>query len=149
MATSFAITTPKPKYELGSERKGEASFTVTNTTERTLRGLLKIKPLDKTQLGWLTPSGDAERTFTGKGTHQVSVKIEVPASAPAGTYSFRLDAISVDNPDEDYTEGQAMAIEVPPPPPEKPKKFPWWIPVVIVLILVIAGFALWSLLPKK
>jgi hypothetical protein len=38
----------------------------------------------------------------------VTVKVAAPPGAPAGKYQFRLDAISVINPDGDFTEGPAV-----------------------------------------
>ncbi len=149
MARSFAITTAKQTCALDTNRKGEASFTVTNTTDRMQRGRLKIKALDNTKDAWITLAGDAEREFAANGTQQVSAKIAVPASAAAGRYNFRLDAISVAEPDEDYTEGQTVAIEVAAPKPESPKRFPWWIPAVIVLVLLIIGAVVWMALPDQ
>ena len=149
MARSFAITTAKQTCELDTNGKAEASFTVTNTTDRIQRGRLKVKALDNTKDAWIALAGDAEREFAANGTQQVSAKITVPASAAAGRYKFRLDAISVAEPDEDYTEGQTVAIEVAAPKPESPKRFPWWIPAAIVLILLIVGAVVWKVLPDK
>jgi len=64
------------------------------------------------------------------------------AGAPGGKYPFRLDVASALNPDEDFTEGPTVSVEIAaatvPPPPKK--KFPLWIIFVIagvVLIIII------------
>ncbi len=144
MAKTFAITTAKQTCALDSGRNGGASFTVTNTTGQPHRGLLKIKALGATDAAWITLQGDAEREFTANGTQQVSAKIAVPASVAPGKYNFRLDTISVADPDEDYTEGQSVAIEVQAAAAVPPKKFPWWIVIVIIAVLaIVGGFVTW------
>jgi serine/threonine-protein kinase len=73
------------------------------------------------------------------------VQLKVPAGSPAGSYSFRLDAISEADPDEDFTEGPSVAFQVPEPPKKKP--FPWWIVIVAaaVVLLIVIGIVVWLL----
>src|SRR5207253_9939754 len=66
---------------------------------------------------------------------QVVVQLNVPPASPPGSYSFRLDAVSEVNPDEDFTEGPSVAFDVAAPPPAKKKKFPWWILIVVGAIV--------------
>ena len=139
MAKTFAITTAKPSCTLDASRSGSVSFTVTNTTDKPARGQLKIKPLAGAQASWFQLQGVAERDFTASGTEQVGVKIAVPASVKPGDYSFRLDAISVAEPDDDFTEGQAVSLQVSQAEVKPPPKFPWWILVAIVVVVAIVG----------
>src|SRR5262245_45050431 len=148
MKRVFAITTANETARLDSGGKGEVAFTVTNSATRPIRGQLRIKPLDSTKADWLSIAGETERDFSLNATQQVAVKISVPAGTTAGKYSFRLDAVSVANPDEDYTEGPTVAIEVQAS--EKPKSaFPWWIIIVAVAVVVIGGVVAWVLLRPK
>ena len=64
---------------------------------------------------------------------------------PPGAYSFRLDAVSQAEPDEDFTEGPSVAFDVAPAPAPPKKKFPWWIVIVLgvlLLVVIIVFFAL-------
>jgi hypothetical protein len=143
-ATSiFAITAAAASVQLDANRHGVASFTVTNTTATALRGRARIVPLTAAAAPWLTLGGDAERDFAPGATQQYAVDVKVPPDAAPGSYSFRLDAVGVANPDEQYTQGPSVAFAVAPQPgPVETKKqpFPWWIiAVAIAAVLVIAG----------
>ena len=74
---------------------------------------------------------------------QVVVQLSVPPTASPGEYSFRLDAVSAVDPDEDFTEGPSVAfdVEAAPPPPKKFPWVPWWIIAVaggVLLLIIIA-----------
>lgn len=160
MAKSFAITTTATDT-LRADNKGhvEAGFTVTNTTSRPIRGLAKPKPLGDTKLQWLTVQGEAERDFAAGATQQFTVSFDGPATEaasgtppgstapPAGTppapvarkYPFRLDVESALNPEEDFTEGPTVTVEMAAPPVPTPKKFPLWIIFVILGVLLLIG----------
>src|SRR4030095_10251658 len=135
MPTSpFTITTGSNTVVLNAERKGEAAFTVTNITGRALRGRGVPKPLGPTSPDWLTIAGEAEGDFSVAATQQYAVQVAVPMDAVPGNYTFRLDMVGVDNPDENFTQGPVVAFQVvppPPPPPPPPKPFPWWIVAVV------------------
>jgi hypothetical protein len=144
MTSIFAITNiaDKLKAETGS---ATTVFTVTNTTSRPLRGVAKIKPLGNSQIGWLKIEGESERDFPAGGTHQFTVNFNKPkpsappaAAQPAESFPFRLDVISTTNPDEDFTEGPVVTVEVPAHG-SPPKPFPWWILIVLVILLIVGA----------
>ena len=140
MAKSFAITTTATET-LKADAKGHAQavFTVTNTTARPMRGLTRAKALEATKREWLSITGDSERDFGAGATAQLTVNFDA-ASVPAGKYPFRLDVDSALNPEEDFTEGPTVTVEVAsaPAPPEK-KKFPIWIIIVIAAVVLLIG----------
>ncbi|HSK73088.1 MAG TPA: PASTA domain-containing protein [Pyrinomonadaceae bacterium] len=144
MANVFAITTvtDKLKAEAGN---ATTVFTVTNTTSRPLRGVARIKALGGTQAAWIKIEGETERDFPAGGTHQFSVSFNKPQPAtgqhPAESYPFRFDAVSSRNPDEEYTEGPVVTIEIPEQKIEEKKSFPWWILIVVGILLVIGAVA--------
>jgi hypothetical protein len=113
-ATTFSITTPAASVELEQNRVGEVPFTVTNLTDNALRVRARIVPAGATPSEWLTIEGEAERDFAAGDARQFVVRIEPPLGAPAGTYQFRLDAIGVEHPDDDYAEGPSCQATVPP-----------------------------------
>jgi hypothetical protein len=142
MARTFTITTTATDT-LKADAKGhaEAVFTVTNATARPVRGMARAKGLADTKREWLSIGGDTERDFGGGGTEQFSVSFDA-AGAPAGKYPLRLDVASAINPDEDFTEGPTVTVEVAAAaatPPVTQNKFPVWVIFVILGVVVIIG----------
>jgi hypothetical protein len=143
MAKTFAITTTATDT-LKADAKGhaEAVFTVTNASARPVRGMARAKALAGTKRDWLTIAGETERDFGGGSTEQFIVYFDA-ADAPAGKYPFRLDIASALNPDEDFTEGSTVNVEVAAVvTPTPPKKFPLWIILAIVGALLLIGIVI-------
>lgn len=130
MPSPFAITTATNAVSLDTQRRSEASFTVSNTSGNPIRGRAQLALEAPASAAWLTLTEEAEQDFPTGGTQQYTVKIAVPADTPAGTYSFRLNMVGVENPDELFTQGPTVTFQVPEPEPQKP--FPWWIVIVAV-----------------
>ncbi|MBI3943400.1 MAG: hypothetical protein HY326_10345 [Chloroflexi bacterium] len=145
MPSSFFVTTPAETIELDADRRAEISFAVSNASGRRSRGRARVTTPNFTAGHWLSLDGEAEREFRVGDTNVYSVRIAVPPDAPAGNYTFRLDVIGVDNPDEDFTAGPFVAFDVPAPVPII-KPFPWWIVAVVVAVIIVVGgiFALLS-----
>src|SRR5688500_12186975 len=114
MANSFAITAATNTAVLGAQRRGEASFTVTNVSGRAVRGRARAVASSAVAQDWLSLAGDAERDFALAGTQQFTVQIAVPPAAPPGPYTVRLDVANVADPDEDFAQGPTVAFEVAP-----------------------------------
>jgi serine/threonine-protein kinase len=147
-APSFTVTTASERVTLDESGAARASFTVTNTSSQALQGQLYARPRDQAKSEWFTVAGDSIRDFAPNGAQQVVVELKVPPGTTPGSYSFRLDAVSEENPDEDFTEGPSVAFDVKaPPPPPKKKKFPWWILAIVgaVVLLIIIGVVIWLL----
>jgi beta-lactam-binding protein with PASTA domain len=150
MAKTFAITTiATDTVKADATGHTEAVFTVTNTASRPIRGLAKVKALGDSKKEWLSIAGETERDFGSGATEQFTVNFDAPG-APAGKYSFRLDVASSLNPDEDFTEGPPVNVEVGGAAPVAAKKgFPMWIiPVIAVGLLLVIGLVVWLLWPK-
>jgi hypothetical protein len=130
MPSPFAITTTTNTVSLDDKRRNEVSFTVSNNHGGPIRGRAQLGPQAPASAAWLTLTGEAEQDFPTGGTEQYTVRIAVPADTPAGTYSFRLNMVGVENPDELFTQGPTVTFQVPEPEPKKP--FPWWIVIVVV-----------------
>jgi hypothetical protein len=126
MPSPFDITAVTPTIPLDNQRRGKASYTVRNISAQPIRGLAQLVALEPTRIDWLTLVGEAEREFSATGTQQYTVDIQVGLGAAAGSYTFRLDMVGVQNPDELYSQGQLVTFQVPevppPPPPPPPKK---------------------------
>lgn len=148
MSSPFAITAATNGVRLDANRRGEAAFTVFNASGRPIRARARLVPDDPVATAWLTLEGESERDLAIAGTEQYAVQIAVPRDAPAGSYPFRLDAVGVENPDEDYTAGPTVTFEVPEPESSK-SPFPWWILLIvagglIACLLVLCGLMLGS-----
>lgn len=142
MARVFDVTSASDTVRLDGNGQGEMAFTASNVSGRPVRGRAKLVPQDAAAKAWLSVVGESERDFPASGTQQFTVKVAVPAGSKPGKYNFRLDVVSVQNPDEDYTQGPNVAISVTLPPPA-PKPFPWWILVVAAVLLLAIGGVVW------
>jgi hypothetical protein len=141
---SFTITAAGQKVDLDGSGAGQAAFTVTNTSTETLKGRLLATPQGPAKQEWFTVDGEPLRDFAPNAAEQVAVEVKVPPGSPPGSYSFRLDAVSEVNPDEDFTEGPSVAFQVAPPK-EKKKPFPWWIVIVAAVVVIGIGVLIWLL----
>lgn len=144
----FAITTSTPSVRLNAAGQGELTFTVSNALGKPVRGRAVVEPEGATPREWLTLGGESERDFPTDGTHQYSVKVNVPPGTPQGQHAFHLSVVNVANPDEEFTVGPSASFQVPAPAAPVPKKqLPWpWIAlaagvflILLTTILVIAG----------
>ena len=144
-APSFTVTAASEKVTLDDSGAARASFMVTNTSPQELRGRLLTRPRDAAKPEWFSVVGESVRDFAPSASEQVVVQLGVPPGSPAGSYSFRLDAVSEVDPDEDFTEGPSVAFQVPEPPKKKP--FPWWIVIVAaaVVLLIVIGVVVFLL----
>jgi heat shock protein HslJ len=135
MPSPFAITTTANAVSLDARRSGEASFTVSNTSGSPIRGRAQLTPEPPASAVWLTLMEEGEQDFSTGSTQQYTVKITVPADTPAGTYSFRLNMVGVENPDELFTQGPSATFQAPEPEAKRP--FPWWIVIAAAGILAL------------
>jgi hypothetical protein len=141
----FTITAPSDSMRLDSRNHGEVVLTVTNTSGRALRGRAKAVPQDPKQAGWIKIGGEAEREFAVSGTQQYTVSVDVPKDGKPGKYSFRFDAVSVELPDEEYTQGPNISFSMQPPVvPTGGPKIPLWLILLLVFVfLVIVSLGIW------
>jgi hypothetical protein len=145
MARVFAVTSSTSRVVLDAHRRGKVTFTVTNTSAGLLTARCRLVPEAPASPAWLRLAGEDEARLEAGETVQVTADLEAPADAAAGAYSFRLDAVSVENPDEHHVEGPSVAFDLADAEPPA-KRFPWWI-LVVAGVLVVALVA-WLLWPK-
>lgn len=144
MTRLFAITPNTVSTRLGAERRGRMSFTVSNTDEEPRNVRFYLVPGDDVEENWLAIGGEREHDLAPGATHEVPVDIELPAVVEEGKYNFRLDVVSVADPDEDFTEGPVVSFAAPPAVPVK-KPFPWRLvaAAAALVLLVMAAWWLW------
>ena len=106
----FSVTTPSVSLELTENRTGEVPFTVTNVSNRKLRARVRITPDADVPAGWFSVTGDSEQDFEVGAARQFVVRVDPPLGVRAGSYAFRLDAIGIENPDDDYSEGPSCQV---------------------------------------
>lgn len=143
---SFTVTAAGGNVKLDDSGEAKASFTVTNTSPQAVTGKLVAEPRDPAKREWFSIVGESIRDFTPNAAEGVAVKLDVAPDTPTGLYSFRLDAVNEDDPDEDSTEGPYVAFDVAAPPPSG-KKFPWWILILVGagVLLIVTGVVVWLL----
>ena len=167
MKTFTITTTASDVIKADNKGHAEAVFTVTNTSSRPVRGMARAAALESTKQEWLQVTGETDRDFPAGGTQQFVVTFDGPPPVPpaakpgaaptpatdtakADKYAFRLNVALATNPDEDFTEGQVVRVDMPQTAVVHEKKpFPKWIFIPIgVVVLAIVGFILWWLLHK-
>lgn len=116
---AFTITTPSVSVTLTENRMGEVPFTVTNVGNQKLRARVRITPGPGAPGDWFSVAGDSEQDFDVGAARQFVVRVDPPLGAATGTYAFRLDAIGIERPDDDYSEGPSCRVTVPESPPPK------------------------------
>jgi hypothetical protein len=149
MAKLFQITLPEgmSSVKLDSQGRANVQYTVKNVSQRPLdaRAVLISLPPTKppsgiVEKGWVKIDGKPERHIDANKDETFTVKIAVPPKSTAGNYTFRLDTVWVDKPDEG-DEGQTVAFAVTAPPPNGHPPL-WLIPVILVVVIGI-GVGLW------
>ena len=152
MARDFAITTVKSQIELKKGKKSSVSYTVTNSTGNQLTARARISPLEGADESWFTIEGESERDFAENDTQQYSVSVNIPAEIQSGSYKFKLDVFSVENPDEIFSEGPVIEIlisEAPVDDNNNDKPFPLWIIAVIAAVILIGSGIIWYVVSNK
>jgi serine/threonine-protein kinase len=147
----FAITAARETVTLDNEGRAEVSFTASNTGPKSIAGRVTLVPLGSAKAAWLNLDGEQERNFAKGEAHQLTVRIAVPPGTPVGKYSFRLNIISVENPDDEFTEGPSVSFEVKElaVATAPARKFPWWIVIIAGVLLLGGGLITWLLIPQK
>ena len=139
MSRSFHVVPASDTLVLDPGGTGEVTYNVTNARTASTRVRVAVVPLRESQKEWYELADDAERLFSGGETVQVKVRVQVPASTPAGQFGFRLDALEADATDEPGGEGQSVGVEWAPPQGDGKKPFPWWIVAVAAGLLLLGG----------
>jgi hypothetical protein len=145
MATLFNITVPSNVLNLDATRTGQITFTVANTSARSLGTNAQVVPSDPAIQSWFQIEQGAARHLDPHQTVQYIVTVHIPENAPPQSYTFHLVVADESNPDDNFNTSPDVRVTAPPPaaPPAK-KPFPWWIiavavVVVIVIIIIIAA----------
>lgn len=129
------------------EGKGSASFAVRYVGDSPLEARALAVPMDGVNEGWLSIEPPDQRKMEPGKTQTFNVNVTIPPGTTPGRYGFRLDVVSVRNPDEEYDRGPQVAFQVnPSAKPEPEKGFPWWLVIAaaVFLIIIIGGVVWWA-----
>jgi PASTA domain len=143
----FIITAPAGTIRVNAEGAADATFTVSNGSERPQRALAKVVPLEGAQAGWFQLAGESDRDLPVQGSTQYTVRLGVPKGTPEGSYKFRLDVVTALKTGDEAADGPTVVFEVPET--KKPvNPVPFIIAGAVVLLLVIGG-VIWLLMQKR
>jgi beta-lactam-binding protein with PASTA domain len=160
MARYFEISANTATVKLDSQGRGTVQYKVKNVSAAAIDGravLISLPvtnpPAGAVQNGWVKIEPPTDRAFEKDKQETFVVKIEVPLKdrSKVGTYTFRLDAVTVAIPDRG-DEGPAVAFTLEKALEKKPTPMlAWLIPLILVLLILVgvgAWFALRSTGPK-
>lgn len=121
-------------------RAGEVSFTVTNDTAGSIRTEIRLRALDGADTAWFSlGSGEAVREIAPGKSSQYTVRVEVPTTVKAGNFRLRLDANSVNHPEEIFAEGPVVSFEVAEAVEVVATGKPRWPLWVLLAVLAVCG----------
>lgn len=152
--SSFTVIPAQESFKLDSGRKGQITYSVTNTSNRPLRAEVNVVAMGTTDAAWLSLK-DSKREFLASETQTVTIQVNVPSKVAAETYTLRLSAAAEADPGSDFTEGPVVSIVVPPGIVDDEDKrgfeWKWWMTVlVVVAVIIVASVALKRILdPSK
>lgn len=129
------------------EGKGSASFAVRYVGGHSVEARAIAVPMDGAEEGWLKVDPPDQREMAPGQTQTFKVTVTIPPGTAPSRYGFRLDVVSVRNPDEEYDRGPLVAFQVNvSEEPEPEKGFPWWAVILaaVLLILIIGGIIWWA-----
>jgi hypothetical protein len=136
--------------KLDSQGRGTVQYTVKNLSARAIDGRAVLLSLPQTkppsgpvEKGWVKVDGTSDRHFDIDKEETFTVKIQVPpnSAAAAGKYTFRLDTVWVNQPDQGDAGG-AVAFTVAASTGKK-SSFPLWLIPVILVVLIAIGVGLY------
>jgi len=156
MAKLFNVNLPDgvSSVKLDSQGRGTVQYTVKNVSSRAIDGravlisLPQVKPPSgPVEKGWVKVDGKTDRHFDVDKEETFAVKIAVPPKSAPGDYTFRLDAVWVDQPDQG-DGGTAVRFTVPKPT-NGGSGFPLWLIPVILIVLVGVGVGIYLVARPK
>jgi HYDIN/CFA65/VesB family protein len=123
---------------LDESRRGQVTYTVTNTSHQNLRARAHVVAESPASQSWFNVP-DAERNSPVDSTQQFVVEVAVPPDVAPGKYRFHLDVADVGSPDEFSAQGPGTSIEVPETI-KVARPVPWlWIGLAVLALLVVIG----------
>jgi beta-lactam-binding protein with PASTA domain len=145
---AFDVTTKPTSLSLKPGATASIMVVVSNRLGRPVMGSVEGVMTPATAAGWLVPPPNAQRPYPADPSATVTheFKIAVPEDAKEQVAYFKASARDVLLPDDTRSDGQSVAITVTPdaaPPTTGKKKLPWWIWLIIAVVVLGAAVAIW------
>jgi hypothetical protein len=131
-------------------RRGESQrvvFNVHNISGRPLDGRAGVRLEMPAQRAWYAVQGKTERRFGENEVHQFVVEIAIPEDAQEGRYTFELECVWVDRPDESFGRSEKVLVIVKEPRQMASVGIPTWVwAAVASVVLLVGGMTAWLVL---
>jgi hypothetical protein len=146
---AFDVTANPTTLVVKPGEKKTLVITATNSLGRpvTARAFAVVTP--PIGSAWIKAPPDAQRVFNqAKATQEFQFGIELPATAPAGSYTVRVDVVDIELPDDNFGQSPTIALTVPKAEVTTVVTdtggIPWWVWVVAAVVIIGVGFGLWK-----
>jgi len=138
--SAFTIRSATNTVVLGAQRKGHGIFAVVNRSGRAVRVLATANGVEPPDRSWLRVV-EPERMLAADATEPFTVEVSLPPEAPAGRYSFRLDVVSAESPDEAWARGPVIAVDVVAKDRIRPENRPGYVETLAGALIGALAFA--------
>ena len=150
---AFNVKTQPNSLSLKPGGTGTIMVAVSNLAGQPVMGVVQGILTPASTARWLVSPPDLQRRYEADpvATVNYEFKVAVPEDAQSQTATFKAAAWNALTPDDTRAESQPVTISVTREPiPDKPKKgIPWWIWVIVGVVVVGAGIGIWLLLRPK
>jgi PASTA domain len=137
MTSPWVVTTSTDRVSLDLQRRGELTFTVTNSSDAADQVVFEPVPGEGIDRSAVTVDNPG-RPVPGRGSASFLVHLAIPQQAAAGRYELYGQAYSAHlAPEETLGRSGRVVFDVAAPP--QPKKRPWWLLAVAGLVIVVLG----------
>lgn len=112
MVSSLTVTADATTVTLDSARQGKVTFKAANSGAQPLRARAYASAEGTAAAGWFALDGMPVRDIASGASETYTVTVNVPANALPGNYSFKINVVGADNPDEDFASSPAVGFVV-------------------------------------
>lgn len=133
----FAVTT-EPRMEIGSDRRGRATVSVSNRSGRSFEAVrARVVPEGGADPSWFQLENPVRRMAPG-ALEQFVVETRLPGDAPPGEYRFRLHVADEEIPDDHFATSPTVAFNAPAAEKEEKSRWPLWAAIAALVLVVVA-----------
>ncbi|HZN74243.1 MAG TPA: PASTA domain-containing protein [Micromonosporaceae bacterium] len=143
MSTDWVVTTAAERIGLDAQKRGEATFTVTNPNGRADQAVFDVVPGNGADPTWFTVD-EPQRLVRGNASVAYLLKVAVAPGAPAGAYPIQGRVYSANSaPEESSVLSGRVMLDVEPEPEPVRRRIPWWVVAVAALVAMVLGVVGW------
>jgi len=147
---AFDVTASPTQLMLKGGETGTIVVTVTNRLGRSViaRADKIVEPASAA--AWVKAPPDSQRTFSAQpATEDFRYEITIPPNTPGMSFKFRVDVVEVGATDDNFGQGNTVAVTVPAPEvvkPIEPKKIPVWVWPLVAVVVIAVGIGIYLVL---